>query len=123
MHTNTAVPKFLSGNEKIHFFIFFIIMGKLHMQWQYNPQKAQQRHKTQICAKSCKGKSTNSFCTVPRKRNLDVQPPASQPPAQPPAPPRRADNLFSHLLQYPTAILAEGEKIYTNNITWFDIEI
>ena len=89
------------------------------MQWQYDHQKAQLRHKPQKCAKSHKWKS-NSFCTVPRKRNRDARPPNRPPAARPTW---QGDNFFSHLLQYPTAILAEGKKIYTNNITWFDIKI
>ena len=79
------------------------------MQWQYDPQKAKLRHKPQICAKSRKWKS-NSFSTVPRKWDRDAQPPApviARPAARPA---RLADNFFSHLLQYLTAILAKGKK-------------
>ena len=85
-----------SGPEtkKIYFFIFFIIMQKLYIQWQYDPQKAQLRHMPQMCAKSLKWKS-NSFCTVPRKRNPDAQPPAPPPTArQLPAPPVRQTIFF-----------------------------
>ena len=95
--------------KKLIFFIFFIIMGKLHIQWQYDPQKTKLRHKPQICAKSRKWKS-NSFSTVPRKWDRDAQPPApliARPAARPA---RLADNFFPHLLQYLMAILAEGKK-------------
>ena len=65
-----------SGPEtkKINFFIFFIIMGKVYMHRQYDPQKAQLEHKAQVCAKFHKRKS-NSFCTVVRKRKRDARPP------------------------------------------------
>ena len=38
-------------------------MGKLYMQWQYDPQKAQLEQKAQICAKFHK-LMYNSFCTA-----------------------------------------------------------
>ena len=41
----------LESKKKIFFFIFFIIMEKVYVQWQYDPQKAQLEHKAQVCAK------------------------------------------------------------------------
>ena len=63
--------------KKRFFLTFFIIMRKLHMQWQYDPRKAQLQHKAQICAKFHKRKY-NSFCTVVRKRKCDARPPAGR---------------------------------------------
>ena len=54
------------------------------MQWQYDPQKAQQEHKAQVCVKFHKRKY-NSFRTAVRKRKCDARPPA-----------RRTDIIFSH---------------------------
>ena len=70
--------------KKKNFFIYFLIMGKLYMQWQYDPQKAQLDYKAQLCAKFHNWKS-NSFRTVVRKQKRGAHPSA-----------RRKDNFLSH---------------------------
>ena len=41
------------------------------MKWQYDPQKAQLEHKTQICTK-CYKLMYNSFSTFDRKQKCDI---------------------------------------------------
>ena len=51
------------------------------MQWQYDPQKAQLKHKAQVYAKFHTRKS-NSLLAVVRKRKRDAQPLARSPDGQ-----------------------------------------
>ena len=75
------VQPFRSSGPEMKKNYFFIIMGKVYMHRQYDPQKAQLEHKAQVCAKFHMRKS-NSLRTVVRKRKRDAQPPARcRPPA------------------------------------------
>ena len=98
---NTFYVKFLciqvqlfrsSGPEtkKTIFFIFFIIMGKLYMQWQYDPQKAQLDHKLQIYAQ-IHNESTIVFAQWSRKESMTL----CHPPTRPLA--RQTTHLPTHL--------------------------
>ena len=61
-----------------NFFIFFVILEKLHMQWQYDPQKAQLEHKLQLYAQ-IHNESTIVFAQWSGKESMTP----CQPPTRP----------------------------------------